>query len=44
MVTAVVLMKVARSQIDDIAQQLSEIQGVTEVYSVTGRFDLIAQI
>lgn len=44
MVTAVVLMKVARSHINDIAQQLSEVQGITEVYSVAGRYDLVALI
>ena len=44
MVTAVVLMKVARSHINDIAQQLSDIQGISEVYSVAGRYDLVALI
>ncbi len=44
MVTAVVLIKVARQQINDIAQKLAEMKGVAEVYSVGGRYDLVAII
>lgn len=42
MVTAIVLLTVDKSSIDDIAENLSNMQGITEVYSVTGRFDLVA--
>lgn len=42
MVTAVVLMNVARGQINDVAQQLSEMDGISAVYSVGGRYDLVA--
>lgn len=44
MVTAVVLLKVARQQINDVAQKLVEMKGVAEVYSVGGRYDLVAII
>ena len=44
MVTAIVLMKVERKKVNDIAAQLSGISGVTEVYSVSGRYDLIALV
>lgn len=42
MVTSFVLINTERTKINDVAQQLSEIEGVSEVYSVSGRFDLIA--
>ncbi len=44
MVTAVVLMKVVRQQINEVAQKLVELKGVAEVYSVGGRYDLVAMI
>jgi DNA-binding Lrp family transcriptional regulator len=44
MVTAVVLIKVARQQINDVAQKLVAMKGVAEVYSVGGRYDLVAII
>jgi DNA-binding Lrp family transcriptional regulator len=42
MVTAIILLKVARERINDTAQQLSGIEGMSEVFSVSGRYDLIA--
>lgn len=42
MVTAIVLIKSERDQITDLAQELIEVDGVTEVYSVAGRYDLVA--
>jgi DNA-binding Lrp family transcriptional regulator len=42
MVSALVLLNVERGTINRIGQQLAEIDGVTEVYSVGGRFDLVA--
>lgn len=42
MVTAIVLMEVERDRINAVAQQLAERDGVSEVYSVAGRYDLVA--
>jgi DNA-binding Lrp family transcriptional regulator len=44
MVTAITLMNIERGKIDSVADQLVEIQGVSEVYSVSGQYDLIAVI
>lgn len=42
MVTAIVLIKAETSRIPDLADQITEMTGVSEVFSVAGRFDLIA--
>jgi len=42
MVNAIVLLRVKRDRINAVAQELVEIQGVSEVYSVAGQFDLVA--
>lgn len=44
MVTAIVLVCAERGQVNDVAQALLEIEGVSEVYSVGGRFDLVAML
>jgi DNA-binding Lrp family transcriptional regulator len=44
MVTALVLLKVARGKINEVGEQMAAIGGVSEVYSVGGRFDLVAII
>ncbi|RMH01142.1 MAG: Lrp/AsnC family transcriptional regulator [Chloroflexi bacterium] len=44
MVSALVLLKIARGKINEVGQQLAELKGVTEVYSVSGRYDLVAVI
>lgn len=44
MITALVLLKVERKKVNDIASRISEIAGVSEVYSVSGRYDLIALV
>ncbi len=44
MVTAIVLLKVERGQINTVAEQLADLKGITEVYSVGGRLDLVAMI
>ena len=44
MITAVVLINAAVDAIPEIAQQVSEIDGVTEVYSVAGDVDLVAMV
>lgn len=42
MVAALVLMNVERGKVNETAQSLLEIEGVAEVYSVTGEYDLVA--
>ncbi|MBN1407701.1 MAG: Lrp/AsnC ligand binding domain-containing protein [Calditrichaceae bacterium] len=42
MVTAITVLNVQRNKINEIAGQLSDMDGITEVYSVSGQFDLIA--
>jgi DNA-binding Lrp family transcriptional regulator len=44
MVTAIVLLHVDRDRINPVAEQLAALPGVTEVYSVAGRYDLAAVI
>lgn len=44
MITSIVFVHVASSQIPEVAEQIAAIEGVSEVYSVTGRIDLIAMI
>jgi DNA-binding Lrp family transcriptional regulator len=40
MVTALVLLSVEQEKTNSVAERLTAIQGVTEVYSVAGRYDL----
>ncbi|WP_256841872.1 Lrp/AsnC family transcriptional regulator [Ornithinimicrobium cryptoxanthini] len=42
MISAIVLIKVEVAHIPEAAQAIAEIDGITEVYSVTGNVDLIA--
>jgi DNA-binding Lrp family transcriptional regulator len=42
MITAIVLIGADVAAIPEVAEQIAEIDGVTEVYSVTGDVDLIA--
>ncbi len=42
MVNSVVLLKVGRGLVNDVAQQLAALNRVAEVYSVGGRYDLVA--
>ena len=44
MITALVLLNLDRNQIKDVSQKLVDMQEVSEVYSVTGRYDLVAII
>lgn len=44
MVNAIVLLNVERDKVNDVAEKLAEMQGVSEVYSVAGRYDLVAII
>lgn len=40
MVTAIILMNVAKGRVNGVAAALADVPGVAEVYSVAGRFDL----
>lgn len=42
MVNAVVLLSLERDQINTVAERLAGMEGITEVYSVAGQFDLVA--
>ena len=44
MVTALVLINVERNKVNAVAETLAEMDGVSEVYSVAGRYDLVAII
>ena len=44
MVSAIVLMHVERDRIKEVAETLAEVEGVSEIYSVAGRYDLVAII
>jgi len=44
MVTAIILMKVDRRRINEIAAEIADIDGISEVYSVGGRYDLVAVV
>jgi DNA-binding Lrp family transcriptional regulator len=43
-ITAFVLLDVDVSRVAEVAGTLTEVEGVREVYSVTGRYDLIAKV
>lgn len=40
MVTAIVLLTVARDRINEAAEEIAEIKEISEVYSITGQYDL----
>ncbi len=42
MVSAVVLLKTFRGRVNEVAAELAALNGITEVYSVGGRYDLVA--
>lgn len=42
MVSSIVLLNVERGKVNNVGQALAELPGITEVYSVGGRFDLAA--
>ncbi len=42
MVNAIVLLTVQRDKVNDVAESLADLKGVSEVYSVSGRYDLVA--
>ena len=42
MVTAIVLISTERGKVNEVAEQLVELDGVSEIHSVAGRYDLVA--
>ncbi|WP_438488422.1 Lrp/AsnC family transcriptional regulator [Streptomyces sp. S186] len=44
MITSIVLIKTSVDQIPEIAERIAALNGVSEVYSVTGAYDLIAMV
>ncbi len=44
MITAIVFVEAAVDRIPEVATAIADIEGVSEVYSVTGRIDLIALV
>ena len=44
MVTAIVLVRAEIQRIPDVAEAIAQIPEVSEVYSVTGEFDLVAMV
>ncbi|MFI9590702.1 Lrp/AsnC family transcriptional regulator [Nonomuraea sp. NPDC052265] len=44
MVTAIVHIKAEVDRIPEVAQTIAEIDGVSEVYSITGEWDLLAMV
>ena len=44
MVTAIVLLNVERDKVNETADILAQMEGISEVYSVAGRYDLATMI
>lgn len=44
MLTAIVLIDTVPDQIPEVATQVTNLRGVSEVYSVTGKADLVAMV
>jgi DNA-binding Lrp family transcriptional regulator len=42
MVTSIILLNVERTRINEIAERLAEMEGISEAYSVSGRYDIVA--
>ena len=42
MVTSIIFINTERTKINEVAAQLAEMEGISEVYSVSGNYDLIA--
>lgn len=42
MISALVLLNTERDKVKQVAEQLTELKGVSEVFSVAGRYDLVA--
>ena len=44
MITAIVFVKADVARIPEVAEQIAALDGISEVYSVTGQIDLIAMV
>lgn len=44
MITAIVLVKTNVDRVGEVAEAIADLASVTEVYSVTGEFDLVALV
>lgn len=44
MVTAIILINVQRNKVNELAERLADMRGISEVYSVSGQYDLIAMV
>jgi DNA-binding Lrp family transcriptional regulator len=44
MVTAIVLLTIARGRVAEVAEHLAGLEEISEVYSVAGRYDLVAMV
>ncbi|MDP9416971.1 MAG: Lrp/AsnC ligand binding domain-containing protein [Actinomycetota bacterium] len=44
MITAIVLVQAEVSRIPEVAEAIADLEGVSEVYSVTGDVDLVAMV
>jgi DNA-binding Lrp family transcriptional regulator len=42
MVTSIILLNVERTKINEVAEQLVAIEGISEAYSVSGKYDIVA--
>ncbi len=42
MVTAVILINAERDRVNEVAENMADMQAISEVYSVGGRYDLVA--
>ena len=42
MVTSIILINAERTKINEVAEQIAGLNGISEVYSVSGNYDLIA--
>ncbi len=42
MVTSIILINAERTRINEVAEQIAALNGISEVYSVSGNYDLIA--
>jgi len=42
MVTSIIFLNVERTKINEVAETLAGMKGISEVYSVSGKYDLVA--
>jgi DNA-binding Lrp family transcriptional regulator len=42
MVTSIILLNVKRNRVNEVAEKLASMTQISEVYSVTGNYDLVA--